>query len=281
MGFERTDWAREVALLRPAKLTMALFAEAPALDVERPWIPDRLLPLYGGQGFERLTAPQRLCYNHAYARQLLAEFMWSEQYLIIDPLKKICRTRRLDSEMLSVLQSFISDEEHHVESFSHLEAMAVAAGQLSSYTNFRPPRMLRALTGLARLYPTRVTFWSTVIEDFEQQTIRICQVYHRDQGVDRLFREIMVTHARDEARHCRFDALIANWLQSQAGPIRNAFNKKLISAFAEAYRSVDWGLDGALHELARLHPETAEKIPALLAEAKALRRSAPLPATSE
>jgi hypothetical protein len=281
MGFERTDWAREVALLRPAKLTVALFANAPTLDVARPWIPDRLLPLHGGEGFERLTAAQRLFYNHAYARQLLAEFMWSEQFLIIEPLKQLCRTRKLAPEILSVLQSFVSDELHHVESFSHLENLVVAAEELSLNPAFRPPPLLRALAGLARRYPKRVTFWAPVIEGFEQQTIRICQEYHRDNTVDPLFREVMITHARDEARHCRFDTLIAHWLQSEAGAAWNAFNQRLVSAFLASYRSVDWGFDGPLRELARHHPETADKVPSLLAEAKALRSSTSLPATSE
>jgi len=73
MGIERTDWGREASLLRPAKLTLALFADAPALDLARPWLPEHLLPLYGGRGLESLIASQRLRYNHAYARQLIDE----------------------------------------------------------------------------------------------------------------------------------------------------------------------------------------------------------------
>jgi hypothetical protein len=281
MGIERTDWGREAALLRPAKLTMAVFDAAPALDVARPWIPDRLLPLHGGEGFERLTAAQRLRYNHAYARQLIAEFTWSERNLIVAPLRQLCRVRRLDVDKAAVLQSFISDEIHHIESFSHLEDLAIVADQPASKSPFRPPRMLRALAGLARSYPTRLTFWATVIEGFERQTLKICQEYHRDETVDPLFREIFVTHARDEARHCRFDVLIAGWLESGAGAAWNAFNQRLVSAFLASYRSVDWGLDGPLRELARSHPEIADKVPHLLAEAKALRRATPLPAGSE
>ena len=43
----RSDWGREASLVRPAKLTLALFAGAPALDPGRPWVPERLLPLTG------------------------------------------------------------------------------------------------------------------------------------------------------------------------------------------------------------------------------------------
>ena len=281
MGLERTDWAREATLVRPAKLTKALFAGAPAPDVTRPWIPNHLLPLHGGQGFESLTASQRLCYNHAYARHLLAEFMWSEQFLIVEPLRKICEVPGLTSEMLAVLRSFISDEMLHVESFAHLEDLALAAEPLSAKSTFRPPRLLRALAALACRYPTRITFWASVIEGFEQQTIRICQDYHRDPSVDPLFREVLVVHGRDEARHCRFDSLIASWLQSEAGAVWSTFNKRLVSVFLASYRSVEWGLDGPLLELARRHPETVDKIPALLREAKTLRRVAFPPAASE
>jgi predicted metal-dependent hydrolase len=201
--------------------------------------------------------------------------------LIVAPLKRLCRNHRLDPEMATVLQSFISDEIHHIESFSHLADLAIAADQPAAKSTFRPPRLLRALAGLAQRYPTRLTFWAAVIEGFEQQTLKICQVYHHDKSVDPLFREVLVMHARDEARHCRFDALIARWLQSAAGPAWNALNARLVSAFLASYRSVDWGLDGPLRELAQTHPETADKIPSLLAEAKALRRSTPLPAATE
>lgn len=281
MGFERSNWAREAALLRPAKLTLSVVQAGPALDVSRPWIPDRLLPLYGGPGFESLTAAQRLRYNHAYARQLIDEFIWSERYMIVAPLKQLCRTQRLDSEMAAVLESFMSDEVHHIESFSHLAELASAVDQPAAKTTFRPPRLLRVLAGLAQRYPTRLNFWAAVIEGFEQQTLKICQVYHHDKTVDPLFREVLVMHARDEARHCRFDALIARWLQAAAGPAFGALNARLVSMFSASYRSVDWGLDGPLHELARTHPEITNRIPSLLAEAKALRRSTPLPAATE
>jgi len=280
MGFERTDWAREAALVRPAKLTTAFFTDAPAIDPERPWIPDRLLPLYGAEGFERLTAPQRLCYNHAYARQLLAEFIWAEKVVIVGPLERICRSRKLDADQAAVLQSFLSDERHHIAAFLHMVELASAADQPAIEAVHRPPYVIRALTAMATRFPVQLSFWATATEAFEQYTIKLCQSVHRDESVDRLFRDVFVTHARDEARHCRLDALIGGWLRSESARWQ-ALNVRLLAAFDASYRSVDWGLDGPLRELALRHPETADKIPSLLAEAKALRRSSPLPAASE
>jgi len=277
MGIERTDWAKEATLLRPAKLTLALYQSAPALEASRPWVPDHLLPLYGGEAFASLTASQRLRYNHAYARQLVHEFIWTERGLILAPLKQLCRTRALDSDQSAVLASFMSDEMHHIESFTHLESLAVAADQPANESMFRPPRLLRVLLSLAQRYPTTLTFWAPVIEAFEKHALKIAQEYHRDESIDPLFREVFVAHARDEARHCRFDALIASWLQDGAGAISKAVNSTLLATFTSVYRSVEWGLDGALVDLARSHPELAGKLPQLLAEAKALRRAAPLP----
>ena len=281
MGFERTDWAREAALLRPAKLTIALFADAPALDATRTWVPDRLVPLYGGRGYESLTAPQRLCYNHAYARQLVAEFIWAESFMIVAPLEKIYRTLRHDPDRSAVLHSFLSDERHHIESFFRIEALATAADRPAAKAVFRPPRLLRALVAMAAQFPVKMSFWAGATEAFEQYTIKLGQSFHRDEDVDPLFREIFVTHARDEARHCRLDTLIESWLRAEGGRLWNAVNGRLLSTFDAAYRSVDWGLDGPLRDLAHRHPEISSRVPDLLAEAKALRRSTPLPAISE
>ena len=281
MGIEQTDWGREAALLRPAKLTLTLFQNAPALDVERPWVPDRLLPLYGGGGLESLNSSQRLRYNHAYARQLVAEFIWVERLMIVAPLERLYRTRRLDQDQTAVLGSFISDEHHHIESFSRLEDLATSADQPAAKWLYQPPPAVRFMVAMAARFPVALSFWAEAIGAFEQYALEIGKSCHQDEGVDPLFREVFVTHARDEARHCRLDTLIGSWLQGEAGALWNAVNGRLLPLFLGAYRSVHWGLEGPLRELARTHPETSEKVPALLAEARALRRSPPVSARSE
>ena len=155
-----------------------------------------------------LTAPQRLCYNHAYARQLLAEFIWAESFMIVAPLEKICRTLRHDPDRSAVLHSFLSDERHHLESFFRIQDLATAADRPAAKAVLRPPRLLRALVAMAARFPVKVSFWAAATEAFEQYTIKLGQSFHRDEDVDPLFREIFVAHARDEARHCRLDTLI-------------------------------------------------------------------------
>jgi len=281
MGIEQTDWGREAALLRPAKLTLAVFKEASAPDVERPWVPDRLLPLYGGGGLESLNPSQRLRYNHAYARQLVAEFIWVERLMIVAPLERLYRTRRLDQDQTAVLRSFISDEHHHIESFSRLEDLATSADQPAAKSLYQPPPAVRGMVAMAARFPVALSFWADAIGAFEQYALEIGKSCHQDESVDPLFREVFVTHARDEARHCRLDTLIGSWLQGEAGALWNAVNGRLLPLFLGAYRSVHWGLEGPLRELAQTHPETSEMVPALLAEARALRRSPPVSARSE
>jgi hypothetical protein len=268
-------------LLRPAKLTLELFETAPQLDVTRPWIPERLVPLCGGASFAQLTPQQRLRYNHACARHLVDEFIWSERFLVLGPLKQLFRTSKLDADQSTVLQSFISDESHHVQSFSHLEELAVAADRGASKSMFNPPRWLHVLASLIRRYPKTLSFWAPVIEDFEQQTLKICKDYHRDDSIDPLFREVFLAHARDEARHCRFDVLLWKWLDAEGNAVTRQINRRLLASFISSYRSVEWGLDGPLLDLVRAHPELTDRFPALLAEAKALRRSNLLPAGAE
>lgn len=268
----REDWSRERSLLRPAKLTPALVEAAPAPDLSRPWIPESLLPLYGTRSLEALSDAQRLRYNQAYARQLVEEFIWLERYLILAPVARLAQGRGLDPDVSLVLRSFMSDESNHVASFSKLRELAIeASGLKSSTTLFNPPRSVRAMARLAARFPSRFAFWTTVIQDLEDYAVKVGQTYRRDQTVDPAFQDAFVAHAQDEARHCRYDRLLTAWLRP-GGPM-NSFHERTANLFQARYRSVSWGLDGPIRELAEIHPEVAGKANDMIADAKAIRGS--------
>ena len=272
VALRREDWSRERSLLRPAKLTPALVEAAPGPDVSRPWVPETLLPLYGGQSFVALSDAQRLCYNHAYARQLLDEFIWLERYLILAPLLRLSRGSGLDPDISLVLGSFTSDESHHVASFSKLRELAIKANPpRTAISLFNPPRSVRVFARLAGRFPFKFAFWTTVIQALEEYAVKIGQAYKRDRTVDSLFQDVFVAHAQDEARHCRLDRLLTAWLRP-GGPM-NSFHERVADIFQTRYRSVDWGLDGPIRELAQVHPEVAARVNDMIADAGAIRRS--------
>jgi hypothetical protein len=110
-----------------------------------------------------------------------------------------------------------------------------------------------------------------VIQVFEEHAVKIGQAYKRDELVDPLFQDVFVAHAQDEARHCRLDRLLNAWLRPD-GP-RNSFNERVAVMFLSRYRSVSWGIDGPIRELAAAYPEVAGKVNDMIAEAEAIRRS--------
>jgi hypothetical protein len=272
VALRREDWSRERSLLRPAKLTPALVESAPAPDLSRPWIPEGLLPLYGSRSLEAMSDAQRLRYNHAYARQLLDEFIWLERYLILAPLVRLSQRPGLDADVSLVLRSFTSDESHHIASFSKLREVAIkASGPKSSMSLFKPPRAVRVMAGLAGRFPFRFAFWTTSIQALEEYAVKIGQAYKRDRTVDPLFQDVFVAHAQDEARHCRLDRLLTAWLRP-GGPM-NSFHERMADIFQSRYRSVSWGLDGPIRELAEVHPDVAGKVNDMIADAEAIRRT--------
>ena len=277
MTFDKNNWSREVTLLRPTVLTEAIFENLTPPDPRKPWIPETLLPLFGGVSFEKLSGEQRLRYNHSYARQLVAEFIWLERFLIRAPLLRLLNSSNLDKDILLILCSFVADETNHIASFEILEEKAAAAESppvFDSSRLFSPPILLRRLAALAARLPLHLTFWSDVIIPLEEKAIKIGQLYMRDESVDPSFREVFVSHARDEARHCRLDNLFSTWLHSIAGNRQARINKRLELIFQRAYYSNQWGLEGPIDELIQAFPEIADQREAMMAETTTLRTDA-------
>lgn len=272
VALRREDWSRERSLLRPAKLTPTLVEAAPALDLSRPWVPECLLPLHGTRSYAALSDAQRLRYNQGYGRQLLEEFIWLERVLILGPLVRLSQGRSLDADVALVLRSFISDEGNHIASFSKLRELVIKAnGSKFSTPLFNPPRSVRVLAGLAARFPYKFAFWTTVIQALEDYAVKVGQTYKRDRAVDAAFQDVFVAHAQDEARHCRLDRLLTAWLRPEGA--MNSFHERLAGVFQSRYRSINWGLDGPVRELAEVHPEVAGKVNEMIADARDIRRS--------
>ena len=253
-------WQREAARLAPTSLTLEAMDWSRPPDPARSWVPEKLTPLAGCTGYTALTPAQRLAYNQAYACQLLEEFIWIESRLVLAPLDRL----KADDHARPVLASFRSDEEHHIACFKQLRALAGAARE----NYFRPPILINALARLAAFTPHTFTFWIVALVAFEDYAIDVAKLYRADDSLEPLFRNVFIAHARDEARHCRFDTLLESWLGV------NPFNARLHAAFKGAYYATSWGLDGPVMALARRFQELASRARDLHAEAHAARADA-------
>ena len=77
------------ASLRPDAV---VWGDGPEPDL--PWIPENLAPLWGSTVFDALTLDQRLRYNHYYALEMVEQFVWIENHLILKPLsRRLARLR--------------------------------------------------------------------------------------------------------------------------------------------------------------------------------------------
>ena len=272
------SWEREASLVRPAQLSPELLVHQPLIDTSRPWAPNSLLPLADSEKFSILTEAQQLRYNHIYARQLIAQIIWAESDLARPGLLRLLRLPHPHESVAPILQSFISDETNHIESYSALAVLAVAVEPPPvGYTNplFSPPILVRALTAAASRFPQTFNFWIRMVEALEIYTVKIGQMYLNDETVDPLFRKVFASHARDEARNCRLDRLLIEWLRSGSSGNLKTLNDRLEKLFEASFMSVEWGLDATVRELVHAHPELADSCETLLAETKALRGSLP------
>ncbi len=252
-----TAWQREAGRLAPTSLTRETIDWSRPPDPERAWVPEQLTPLAACAGYAALSRTQRLAYNQAYACQLLEEFVWIESRLVLAPLGRL----KTDEHSRAPLASFASDEAHHIACFTHLRTLAGAVGE----NYFRPPFTINALARLAAFRPHTFSFWIVALAAFEDYAINVAKLYRADDSLDPVFRDVFIAHARDEARHVRFDTLLKSWLG--VSPL----NARLHAVFKNAYYATSWGLDGPVTALARKFPELAAQASALHAEACAAR----------
>ncbi len=111
---------REVACLRPTRLTVAALDWERGPDHEKPWAPEAMLPLSRISAFEQLSDEQKLRYNQYYALQLAEEFAWVERRLIIVALTRLLGEPLPRAALRDLLDSFVADERHHDASFTRL-----------------------------------------------------------------------------------------------------------------------------------------------------------------
>ena len=258
-----------LAQLKPAQLTVAAVQAVGAPDRGRHWIPQPLSPLSDSAAFAALPPAQQRRYNQLYALLTTEQFIWLERELVIRPAQRLLGDTTLPPQLRTLLEAFVADELHHNDALSEL--LRVAAPEIYEHQRFAffdPPWPVRLAVAAATRLPRHLPAWILFIGVAEEHTILISRAYGKDPDCDPAFRAAFRAHAIDEARHCRMDDLLADWLVAPLRPAQRRLSDHLLGQLFRRYYDVGWGMDRPVQHLAREFGLRADLRRRLLADAQ-------------
>lgn len=269
--WERTE--REAAVLPATRLAPKNVDWSHAPNFSTWWIPEHLTRLYGSEIYTGLTDKQRRTYNQHFALKIAEEFIWLETFAIVGPIRTLLKCNIPNAHLRRLLQSFVRDESCHTDCLWRL--LQLARPDLYPTRQLvlvKPPRAVRWLISLCTRYPELFSSWCLFDAIMEEQTIPISQEFRTAKDrIDPLFRQIFALHAQDEARHCKIDYLIGEWLVAERHPVVNWLNARLLDALTWRWLDPDWGSQPLVNQLIADHRDLAKRRDALLHESRHMR----------
>lgn len=264
---------REASDLKPTRLTLDTVSWGDGPDAGKFWIPEDLAPLWSTPAYDDLTPQQRLRYNHYFALQMAEEFIWLERYLIIAALTNLVRGEVPTPSLRTLLESFVTDEQHHNASlYRLLELARPDIYENSPFYFFVPPRNVSFLIGVMARLPRLLSAWGLFAGTLEEQTILISRRYRDgNEDIDPVFASVYILHAQDEARHCKLDSMIADWLMTGQHGWAEQVNAKVLGIAFQAYYSVDWGYDRPIRRLVADFPDLRDREAGMIRQAMSAR----------
>jgi P-aminobenzoate N-oxygenase AurF len=258
---------RELSLLRPTRLTTGAMAWGDGPDPEKFWIPEDMAPLWGSPEYAGLTPAQRRRYNQYCALHKAESFIWLEHEFVIAPLTKILDAGVPGTAFRALIDSFVADERAHSAALGRLLELARPDIYKSkTYYFFVPSARFRLATALIAGLPRLLSGWVLFLAGIEESTITTSQCYRQaGEAVDRVFTDLHVLHAQDEARHCKLDALIAEWLISRQTGWKQRVNAKMLDFTFQSYFDPRWGYTVPVERLVSDFPELGAREDAMLA----------------
>ncbi len=264
---------REASDLKPTRLTLDTVSWGDGPDAGKFWIPEDLVPLWSTPAYDDLTPEQRLRYNQYYALQMAEEFIWLERYLTIGSLTSLLRGEVPTPSLRTLLESFVTDEQHHNASlYRLLELARPDIYENSPFYFFVPPWQVGLIVGAMTRLPRLLSGWGLFTGALEEQTILISRRYRDgNKDIDPVFASVYILHAQDEARHCKLDSMIAEWLITGQHGWAKRINAKVLGIAFQAYYSIGWGLDRPIRRLVADFPDLRDREAGMIRQAMGAR----------
>lgn len=253
-GLEDLDWSRPI-------------------DHARWWSPEEIAPLYYLPAYSLLSPEEKRRYNQLFALGVCEQFIWLEEHILVDTLRKVLDGRDAPPPLRRALETFIAEEVKHTEMFWRvLERAEPAWYARRAFRLFNISAPQQALLDLVLRFPRTFLVWVWTAIFFEERTVDYCRHYLKTAKADpaRLdptFVMLHEYHFKDELRHYQLDQHILAWMYDPQPAwkrrIAGAMFGKLMRGYVFPKRTSLRILEVLAREFPRLR---AEAIPRLKAE---------------
>ena len=223
---------REAAALKPSRLSPDRVPWDRGPDAGKLWVPQNQTPLPETSLYASLTEEQRLRYNQYFALELSEEFIWLETYALVPHVKRLLKGQVPTPAFRVLLESFVVDEQNHTAAVWKLLRMARPdLYPKNDFFFFKPPPSVVGMVTITGWLPRLLSGGSLLAGLLEEKTINISHRYQEaNDDVDPLFATVFTLHALDEARHCKIDSLITEWLIPPQRKLWKWINGKVLGA---------------------------------------------------
>ena len=254
-------------------MAVALLLEDVSVDSGKPFIPDRLTPLFYTPSYQELTAGQRLRYNQLHALYFNEQIMFFEA--VLDPLLAALQREPLPDRLAKGLQTFREEERRHTEMFRRLNrscAPRLYAGRDAHFIEV--PALWAAVLRWAAQRPLSFPLFLWLMLLQEERSLFYSRCYLQDPvTVEPSFVAAHRLHLADEARHVRWDEELLDALWQRARPLLRTVNAKLFAWMMEEFFAAPKRAQlRVIEQLVRERPELRGRLPEMRRQVLALSR---------
>lgn len=209
------------------------------IDFSRPFLPEKLTPLFHTPAYATLTAAQRLRYNQLHALYFNEQTLFFEQALARNVLGHFL-ARPLPGPLRADLENFLAEEHRHSEMFRRLNRRCAPEFYARRDFHFiQVPRPAGALLGFMSRRPHRFPLLLWLAHLQEERSLTAGRLFLAGAAtLEPQFVAVQRAHLADEVGHVHCDEILLARVWPHTGPLLRLLNVRLLAWLLGEYFSV-------------------------------------------
>lgn len=210
---------------------------AQSVDFTKPFLPERLTPLYHTPLYAQLLTRQRLRYNQLHAAYFNEQTIFFESVMAQHLLRGLIKHRGLPDKLATGLRSFITEEAEHSQMFRALNRLCWPERYINSDFHFirLPPWTsicLRQAVARPRWFP--FFLWVLLIQE-ERALFCAKEFLDQSNNLEPNFVATQRRHLADEIGHIHWDEELLDWLWPNIAKWRRKMNARFFAWMMREY----------------------------------------------